>query len=41
MLSPDEQLLTHPVGYTPKVEEYEKWLNCGIDAYKELQAKGK
>lgn len=28
MVSPDEKLLTHPVGYTPDADEYLKWLNC-------------
>lgn len=28
MISPDENLLTHPVGYTPDAEAYLKWLKC-------------
>lgn len=34
MLSPDGYLLGNPVGYTPDVEEYAEFLNCGINAYK-------
>jgi thiol:disulfide interchange protein DsbD len=34
VISPDEKLLTLPVGYTPSVEKYKEWLNCGLDAYK-------
>lgn len=28
MISPDEKLLTHPVGYTPDAAEYLTWLKC-------------
>jgi thiol:disulfide interchange protein DsbD len=28
MISPDEKLLTHPVGYTPDAAEYLDWLKC-------------
>lgn len=34
VISPDEKLLTLPVGYTPNVAEYEKWLKAGIEAYR-------
>ena len=34
ILSPNEQLMNHPVGYTPKEEKYKWWLECGLDAYK-------
>lgn len=34
MLSPEGKLLGNPVGYTPDVEEYEAFLDCGITAYK-------
>jgi thiol:disulfide interchange protein DsbD len=34
ILSPEEQLMNHPVGYTPNGEEYRKWLECGLNAYK-------
>lgn len=34
ILSPDEKLLNRPVGYTPDVQEYKDWLECGRDAVK-------
>jgi len=34
MLSPDGYLLGNPVGYTPSVEEYSDFLDCGIEAAK-------
>lgn len=30
LVSPDEKLLNHPVGYTPDVKEYVDWLKCGL-----------
>ena len=33
LLSPDEQLLNHPVGYTPEAADYTNWLQCGLDAF--------
>ena len=33
ILSPDEQLMNHPVGYTPNVQTYKQWLECGITAF--------
>lgn len=35
MLSPDGKLLGNPVGYTPDVDEYAKFLDCGLGAYKQ------
>ncbi|MBS1604055.1 MAG: thioredoxin family protein [Bacteroidetes bacterium] len=35
VISPDEKLLNKPVGYTPDVNEYANWLQCGLDAYKQ------
>lgn len=32
MLSPEGKLLGNPVGYTPDVEEYESFLDCGLQA---------
>lgn len=32
ILSPDEKLLNHPVGYTPDENEYRAWLECGFNA---------
>jgi thiol:disulfide interchange protein len=34
LISPDEKLLTKPVGYTPDAGEYAAWLQCGLDAFK-------
>ncbi|WP_295121904.1 thioredoxin family protein [uncultured Chitinophaga sp.] len=34
VISPDEKLMTLPVGYTPDSKEYLKWLKAGLDAYK-------
>jgi thiol:disulfide interchange protein DsbD len=34
MLSPDGKLLNNPVGYTPSVEEYAEFLECGLGAFK-------
>lgn len=33
VLSPDEKLMTYPVGYTPDIKKYRDWLNCGLKAY--------
>ncbi|HTQ28349.1 MAG TPA: cytochrome c biogenesis protein CcdA, partial [Puia sp.] len=33
ILSPDEKLMTYPVGYTPNPAEYAAWLRCGLDAF--------
>lgn len=33
ILNNKEELLTHPVGYTPSAEEYLQWLKCGLDAF--------
>jgi thiol:disulfide interchange protein DsbD len=33
VISPDEKLMTKPVGYTPNVREYAQWLQCGLDAF--------
>jgi thiol:disulfide interchange protein len=41
LLSPDEYLLNTPVAYTPDVEEYAHWLQCGLKAFEELQIKKK
>ncbi|UAY52468.1 protein-disulfide reductase DsbD family protein [Ferruginibacter albus] len=32
IISNDEKLLTNPVGYTPDVNEYKHWLECGLKA---------
>ena len=33
IISADEVLLNNPVGYTPAVTEYRKWLECGLEAF--------
>jgi thiol:disulfide interchange protein len=37
LISPDEKLLTRPVGYTPDPKEYAQWLQCGLDAFRGLK----
>jgi cytochrome c biogenesis protein CcdA len=34
MVSPDEQILTHTKGYTPKASEFAAWLDCGLAAFR-------
>tara|TARA_Y100000385_G_scaffold42368_1_gene39365 strand:+ start:1701 stop:3704 length:2004 start_codon:yes stop_codon:yes gene_type:complete len=34
LISPDGQLLTNPVSYTPNHKEYADWLSCGVEAFK-------
>jgi thiol:disulfide interchange protein DsbD len=36
LVSPDEKLLNSPVGYTPDVEQYKDFLDCGLSAYKQV-----
>lgn len=36
LISPDEKLLTKPVGYMPDETAYANWLKCGLDAFKGL-----
>lgn len=33
LISPDEKVLNLPVGYTPNVNDYAAWLQCGLDAF--------
>jgi len=37
VLSPDELLLNSPVGYKPDVGEYSSFLDCGLDAFQQLE----
>jgi thiol:disulfide interchange protein DsbD len=37
LISPDQKLLTRPVGYTPDAKAYAQWLQCGLDAFKHTQ----
>ena len=39
MLSPDGYLLGNPVGYTPDVDEYADFLDCGLKAYEDKDGK--
>ena len=36
LISPDGNLLNNPVSYTPNAQDYADWLNCGIDAWNQL-----
>lgn len=36
LMSPDGQLLNQPVGYTPDKKDYAQFLECGLDAYKQM-----
>jgi thiol:disulfide interchange protein len=33
IINTNEVLLNNPVGYTPDVTEYKKWLECGLEAF--------
>ncbi len=35
IISTDEQLLSNPVGYTPNAKEYLKWLECGLQTFRD------
>ena len=37
IISPDEQVLTLPVGYTSAAKDYSEWLQCGLDAFKKIK----
>jgi thiol:disulfide interchange protein len=37
IVSPQEKLLTLPVGYTPDAKQYAEWLVCGLEAFKKNQ----
>jgi cytochrome c biogenesis protein CcdA/thioredoxin-related protein len=41
VISPDEKLLNKPVGYTADPASYAKWLQCGLDAYKQTRQQAK
>jgi thiol:disulfide interchange protein DsbD len=36
LISPDEKLLTYPVGYTPDPKAYAQWLQCGLGAFRSV-----
>jgi len=33
ILTPDEKLINHPVGYTSSISKYQQWLECGYNAF--------
>ena len=33
IINGDEILLNNPVGYTPDINDYKKWLECGLEAF--------
>ena len=39
LISPDEKLLTHPSDYTPKAATYVEFLDCGLNAFKQVSQK--
>lgn len=41
IISPEEKLLTPPVGYTPEKKEYLRFLDCGLEAMKSLKTTAK
>jgi thiol:disulfide interchange protein DsbD len=41
LVSADEKLLTKPVPYTPDAKDYLAFLDCGLEAHKQLQAQAK
>jgi hypothetical protein len=38
-MSPQEKLLNNPVGYTPNSSEYALWLECGLNAFRDIRVK--
>jgi len=40
VISPDEKLMTYPVGYTPSAKDYQQWLECGLEAYRKQPPAG-
>ena len=36
LISPDEKLLTDPSAYEPSIEKYTKFLDCGLNSFKQL-----
>jgi thiol:disulfide interchange protein len=37
LVSPDEKLLTQPAAYTPDIKDYVKFLDCGLNAFKQYK----
>ena len=40
LITPDEKLLNIPRGYTPDVQEYTDFLQCGLNAYERMNQLG-
>ncbi len=40
LLSPDEKLLNKPRPYTPDIQTYAEWLQCGLNAHQKTAVKG-
>ena len=34
LISPDEKILTYTKGYTPKAQDFTRWLDCGLAAFR-------
>ena len=39
LITPDEQLLTFPVAYTPDIQEYADWLKAGLEGWEKVKKK--
>ncbi|WP_346317537.1 cytochrome c biogenesis protein CcdA [Chitinophaga sp. YIM B06452] len=39
LITPDEQLLTWPVAYTPDIQEYADWLKAGLEGWEKVKKK--
>ena len=37
LVAPDGKLLNKPVGYTPSVDDFRNFLQCGLEAYQDNQ----
>ncbi len=37
LISPEEKLLNNPAGYTPNASEYALWLECGLNAFRDIR----
>lgn len=39
VLSPDEKLITKPIGYTPDPKAFSAWLSCGLSGMNQIKAR--
>jgi thiol:disulfide interchange protein DsbD len=37
VLSPDQRLISKPIGYTPDAEKFAAWLSCGLNGMKQIK----